>query len=56
MADQQSRFAPADEVLAMLESIPGINDTLNQRKAARELMEHRHRVEQDGPAAKSKEL
>lgn len=39
-----SEFAPADDVFAALESIPNINDDIAQREAAREQMEHQHRV------------
>lgn len=39
-----SEFAPADDVFAALESIPGINDDLTERQAAREQMEREHRV------------
>lgn len=37
-------FAPIDDVLADLESVPGINDDLPQRVAAREQMERQHRI------------
>jgi predicted XRE-type DNA-binding protein len=37
-------FAPADDVFDALESLPGINDDLSERDAAREQMERRHRV------------
>jgi predicted XRE-type DNA-binding protein len=37
-------FAPADDLFAALESIPGINDDLPQRQSAREQMEREHRV------------
>jgi DNA-binding XRE family transcriptional regulator len=37
-------FAQADDVFAALESIPGINDDLAEREAAREQMEREHRV------------
>lgn len=44
MTEQHSEFAPADDVFAALESIPGINDDLPQREAAREQMEREHRI------------
>lgn len=44
MTEQHSEFAPADDVFAALESIPGINDDLTQREAAREQMERRRRI------------
>ncbi len=56
MADEQTQFAPADDVFAMLNSVPGINDNLDKRRAARERMEHRNRIEQAGPAAKYEDL
>lgn len=37
-------FAPADDVFAALESIPGINDDRAERNAAREQMERQHRI------------
>lgn len=43
MTESHSDFAPADDVFASLESIPGINDDLAKREAAREQMERRHR-------------
>lgn len=42
--DQQSEFAPADDVFEALESIPGLNDNLTERQAAREQMEREHRI------------
>jgi DNA-binding XRE family transcriptional regulator len=39
-----SEFAPADDVFAALESIPGINDDLPQREAARDQMEREHKI------------
>ena len=44
MTEQHTDFAPADDVFAALESIPGINDDLTDRQAAREQMERQHRV------------
>lgn len=43
-AETQSGFAPADDVFTALESIPGINDNLHERQAAREQMERTHRM------------
>lgn len=43
MTEQHTEFAPADDVFAALESIPGINDDLAERDAAREQMERQHR-------------
>lgn len=37
--DLEARFAPADDVIAALATIPGINDDLDQRNTAREQME-----------------
>lgn len=37
-------FAPADDVFAALESIPGIHDDRAERDAAREQMESQHRI------------
>lgn len=42
--ESTSEFAPADDVFAALESIPGINDDLAEREAARDQMERQHRV------------
>jgi predicted XRE-type DNA-binding protein len=42
--DLESAFAPIDDVMEALESVPGINDDLPQRQAAREQMERQHRV------------
>ena len=39
MNEKHSEFAPADDVFAALESIPGLNDDKPQRDAAREQME-----------------
>lgn len=44
MTEQHPEFAPADDVFAALESIPGINDDLPQRDAARDQMERQHRI------------
>lgn len=44
MTEQHTDFAPADDVFAALESIPGINDDLADRQAAREQTERQHRV------------
>ena len=43
-AGSQSNFASADDVLAALASIPGIDNDLPQRQAAREQMERAHRT------------
>lgn len=40
--EQQAEFAPADDVFEALESIPGLNDNLAERLAAREQMEREH--------------
>lgn len=37
-------FAPADDVFAVLESIPGLQDNRAERRAARDQMEREHRV------------
>lgn len=42
--ESANEFAPADDVFDALESIPGINDDLPEREAAREQMERQHRV------------
>lgn len=44
MNKPNDEFAPADDVFAALESIPGINDDLAEREAAREQMERHHRI------------
>lgn len=45
MTEQHANeFAPADDVFAALESIPGINDDLAERETARDQMERQHRV------------
>jgi predicted XRE-type DNA-binding protein len=45
MTEQDANeFAPAADVFAALESIPGINDDLPQRDAAREQMEREHKI------------
>lgn len=44
MTEQHTDFAPADDVFEVLESIPGINNDLPEREAAREQMEREHRV------------
>lgn len=43
-SDGANQFAPAEDVFATLEAIPGINDDLEQRTAARDQMEREHRV------------
>lgn len=43
MTESHSDFAPADDVFAALEAIPGINEDLPKREAAREQMERQHR-------------
>jgi DNA-binding XRE family transcriptional regulator len=40
----EPEFASADDIIAALESIPGINDNLNERIAAREQMERSYRT------------
>ncbi|MCL2091089.1 MAG: XRE family transcriptional regulator [Micrococcales bacterium] len=42
MDPEQSGFGPIDDTLAALESIPGINDDLDERIEAREQMEREH--------------
>ncbi|MGH3087176.1 MAG: hypothetical protein ACRDSJ_07650, partial [Rubrobacteraceae bacterium] len=42
--DVEAQFAPADDVIAALETIPGINDDLDQRNAAREQMEREYQL------------
>jgi len=37
-------FASADDVIAALESIPGINDNIAERMAARDQMEREHKI------------
>ena len=44
MNEKHSEFAPADDVFAALESIPGLNDDKPQRDAAREQMEREYRI------------
>jgi hypothetical protein len=45
MPDHDERdFAPAEDVFAALESIPGINNDLAEREAAREQMEREHKI------------
>lgn len=44
MTENQGGFAPADDVFAALESVPGINDDLGSRIKARAQMERQHRV------------
>lgn len=39
-----SEFASADDVFAVLESIPGINDDIAEREAARDQMEREHKI------------
>ena len=43
-SSKSPEFAPADDVFASLESIPGINDDLSERVAARDQTERHHRV------------
>lgn len=42
--DTVSDFAPIDDVMNALESLPGINDDLPERTAAREQMERQHKI------------
>lgn len=42
--DTDSAFAPIDDVMAALESLPGINDDLGERQDARDQMERQHKV------------
>lgn len=39
---REPNFAPVEDVIAALQSVPGINDTLAERMAAREQMERDH--------------
>ena len=40
----ESDFMPIDDVMEALESLPGINDDLPERQAAREQMERQHKI------------
>lgn len=42
--DTAGEFAPADDVFAALESIPGLQDNRAERDAAREQMERAHKM------------
>lgn len=42
--DLEARFAPADDLIAALGTIPGIHDDLDQRNTAREQMEREYQL------------
>ncbi len=44
MTEINDQFASADDVFAALESVPGLNDNLVARTAAREQMEREHQI------------